>query len=303
MPGTSVEDARRHAEDLRTAVRSARYRVGSRLLGVTISAGVAQLLTSEHMPSLIQRTDKAMYAAKHAGRDCVCWHDGVQVHAWRPVPDQAQPACGPAPQPVPMTPAETPAVAAGSRGIQAAAHGALATLDLDIVEPQNIDLELLNNLNNRTMFCQQVHRRISEFNRGGPAFSTVLLNVDNYTQLARDHGAPAAEMALGVVAQAIRDRVRSMDMVAKYNETTFALILPGAMLRNAVCIGERLRNEIRRTGIMVDGQPVYFTVSLGIVEVADGDEMATHVERASAQLAQASKCGGNRTGFAASVAS
>jgi PleD family two-component response regulator len=92
-------------------------------------------------------------------------------------------------------------------------------------------------------------------------------------------------------------------MVAKYSETTFALILPGALLRNAVCIGERLRKEIRRTGIMMNGQPMCFTVSLGIVEVADGDEMATHVERACAQLAQASKAGGNRTGFVASIAS
>ena len=109
--------------------------------------------------------------------------------------------------------------------------------DIDLRTPENVDLDLLNNLNNKTMFCQQVHRRISEFNRGGSPFSTVLLSVDNYTHLTHEHGVPTAELALGVVAQAIRDRVRSMDMVAKYNETTFALILPGALLRHAVCIG------------------------------------------------------------------
>lgn len=307
MPNTAWEDARVQAERLRIAVHEAQYRTGTSVLNMTISAGVAQLMDAETMESLIQRTDKAMYGAKHAGRNCVCWHDGVQVRAWKaaaqdgPASDERahQSASSAAPPPAPAGPAELSA----QRGISSTDSGPHAMGDIDLRTPEDVDLDLLNNLNNKTMFCQQVHRRISEFHRGGSPFSTVLLSVDNYMHLTHQHGVPTAELALGVVAQAIRDRVRSMDMVAKYNETTFALILPGALLRHAVCIGERLRKEIRRTGIMVNGQPVSFTVSLGVVEVLDGDEMATHVERACAQLAQASRGGGNRTGFTPSIAS
>ncbi len=169
------------------------------------------------------------------------------------------------------------------------------------VEPDAIDLELLGNLNNKTMFCQHVHRRIAEFHRGGATFSTILLGVDNFNQLVADHGLASAELALGVVAQSIRDAVRVMDLVAKYDDRTFGLILPDAELKSAICIGERLRKEVQRFGVMVDDLPIHFTISLGVVEVADGDEMATHLERAAAQLRLAASRGGNRTGFATSA--
>ena len=92
--------------------------------------------------------------------------------------------------------------------------------------------------------------------------------------------------------------LREMDLVARYNDTTFGLVLPKATLRDAVCIGERMRKTIGKTAVLVEGQEVRFTVSLGIVEVADGDEMATLVERARAELGLASTNGGNRSGFA-----
>ena len=152
--------------------------------------------------------------------------------------------------------------------------------DEELLDAAGIDLEVLGNLNNKTMFCQNVHRRISEWNRGGSPFSTILLSIDNYSQLARDYGPQAADLALGVVAQTIRNSVRGMDLVARYDDKTFGLLLPDAVLRNAICIGERLRKDVRRTGIMIEGKTVHFTISLGIVEVSDGDVMASLLERA-----------------------
>ncbi len=301
LPGTPLEEANRYAESLRLAVQDAHYRAGESVLRLTISAGVAQLLPSEDMPSLLHRTDQAMYAAKRANRNRVYFHDGTISRPAPRVADAVQAVDEP-PSCVSMTVMDAPEDPSEASEADATPPCADTPSDVQLLSPANIDLDLLNNLGNKTMFCQHVHRRISEFNRGGPTFSTVLLNIDNYIQLARDYGTPAAELALGVVTQAIRDRIRAMDLVARYNETTFALILPGATLRNAVCIGERLRKEVHRSGILVDGRSVRFTISLGIVEVVDGDEMATHVERAHAQLGQASRDGGNRTGFAVATA-
>lgn len=49
---------------------------------VTVSIGVAQAAENEFPSDLIRRTDAAMYAAKSAGRNCSCQHDG---HATRPL--------------------------------------------------------------------------------------------------------------------------------------------------------------------------------------------------------------------------
>jgi diguanylate cyclase (GGDEF)-like protein len=301
MPKTSLDEARLQAELIRKAVENARFRLEHETLVVTVSAGVAEITPPGDVASLIQRTDEAMYAAKQAGRNCVFLHDGTRLRPSRT--DQAVEPPVPLPTPKLAEPpvAQTPAPARVPNVTRTAKPETEQDSDSFSVDPDSIDLDLLGNLNNKTMFCQHVHRRIAEFNRGGATFSTILLGVDNYNQLIADHGLATAELALGVVAQAIRDAVRVMDLVAKYDDRTFGLILPEAQLRNAICVGERLRKEVHRTGVMIDDEPVRFTISLGIVEVADGDEMATHLERAAAQLRLATSRGGNRTGFAASA--
>jgi diguanylate cyclase len=168
----------------------------------------------------------------------------------------------------------------------------------DVLQASDIDVDLLNNIGNKTMFCQSVHRRIAEFKRGGARFSTLLLCVDNSQELVRSNGEPTWKLVMGVVAQAIRGRLREMDLMARYNEGTFGMILPDASLRNAICVGERLRKTVDNTTIQLDGKMLRFTVSVGAVEVEESDEMATLVERARTQLDKAQNLGGNRTGYA-----
>ncbi len=301
MPETSLDEARLQAELIRKAVENARFRVENESLVVTVSAGVAEVTPPGDVASLIQRTDEALYAAKQAGRNCVFLHDGTRLRASRTDQPQVQPAKAPMPKAAETPPAQPATATRVTTVAKAAKAQDDPNSETHSVRPDSIDLDLLGNLNNKTMFCQHVHRRIAEFNRGGATFSTILMGVDNYNQLIAEHGLATAELALGVVAQAIRDAVRGMDLVAKYDDRTFGLILPEAQLKNAICIGERLRKEVHRTGVMIDEQPIHFTISLGVVEVADGDEMATHLERAAAQLRLASSRGGNRTGFATSA--
>jgi len=73
LPATTHAGALRAAERLREAVREARYDLPERLLPVTLSIGVATLEpeATEAWSSLVARADRALYAAKEAGRDRV----------------------------------------------------------------------------------------------------------------------------------------------------------------------------------------------------------------------------------------
>jgi diguanylate cyclase len=300
MPGVSIEHACRCAENLRETIAKTRFRCGDKGLEVTVSAGVAEVQATEDIVTLVHRTDQAMYAAKHAGRNCVFWHDGITSHPWN------QERAGDSLERNEPVRSATPSVPCNSLEIAdvpvanpLSAEPSVIISQEDLLDASGVDLDSLGNLNNKTMFCQNVHRRISEWNRGGMPFSTILLSIDNYRQLKSDYGMQAAELALGVIAQTIRSSLRGMDLVARYDDETFGLLLPDASLRNAICIGERLRKDVRNTGIAIEGKTLRFTISLGIVEVSEGDVMASLLERAAAQLAQASLRGGNRTGFAA----
>lgn len=76
LPLTDDAHARLTAERLRTAIQHARYSYDGQTMNVTVSCGAAQAQTDEGATSLLRRADEALYAAKDAGRNAVCWHNG-----------------------------------------------------------------------------------------------------------------------------------------------------------------------------------------------------------------------------------
>ncbi|MDE3115713.1 MAG: GGDEF domain-containing protein [Pseudomonadota bacterium] len=72
--GTPLEAAMRLADQIRTGVESKKLvkkSTGDILGTITISIGVAEFDVTEAAPSLIQRADACLYAAKNGGRNCV----------------------------------------------------------------------------------------------------------------------------------------------------------------------------------------------------------------------------------------
>jgi diguanylate cyclase (GGDEF)-like protein len=73
LPETLMSQAQEVAEQLRQRVESLHFSIASHAISATVSIGVAE--ASESMDTifdLIKVADHALYAAKHAGRNCVC---------------------------------------------------------------------------------------------------------------------------------------------------------------------------------------------------------------------------------------
>ncbi len=74
MPGSDLEAAKMAAERLRDAIESAPFALGEGRgeTAITISAGVAQMRKDDDPEQVLARADRALYEAKHAGRNRVC---------------------------------------------------------------------------------------------------------------------------------------------------------------------------------------------------------------------------------------
>jgi diguanylate cyclase (GGDEF)-like protein len=68
IPNTPPSDLRAVAERLRIAVASYDFTVR---MALTISVGVTRMQHHDTPQKMIQRVDRSLYAAKHAGRNCV----------------------------------------------------------------------------------------------------------------------------------------------------------------------------------------------------------------------------------------
>jgi diguanylate cyclase (GGDEF)-like protein len=79
LPATIGMDAQVAARKAVRAVETADLSFGEACLEMTISAGAASAMHDETAEQIIERTDAALYASKHAGRNCAYFHDGASI--------------------------------------------------------------------------------------------------------------------------------------------------------------------------------------------------------------------------------
>ncbi len=259
LPGTPVAGAAAIIERLRQAVESESFACAAGESSVTISLGAAQLTEGEDAAALVRRADAALYAAKEAGRNCACWHDGS---ACRPVGNREKAATEKA--------AETPALPTAGP-TRALCH--------------------------RNEFVLALGRRLAEWRRGGASPAVALVRVDDCPGLTARHGPQASRKALQATAHFLSVTVREMDLVAEYDATTFAFLLPGAGLPDLLRIADRIRQSVARCELAVPAGQFNFTVSIGGAVTMKNDETPTLLWRAEEALDAAVKAGGNSCFF------
>jgi diguanylate cyclase len=87
--------------------------------------------------------------------------------------------------------------------------------------------------------------------------------------------------------------MRDMDHVARLGEDTFSLLLPGALLSDGVAIAERLRQAVERCRLPRKAGTNWFTISVGVVEASEGDDLRRVLQRGRAALQAAANQGRN----------
>ncbi len=79
LSDTPADEAERACARIREMFHARSDWGGVAGLRVTFSAGVAELREDESASSLMQRADLALYQAKSAGRDRICWAEAQSI--------------------------------------------------------------------------------------------------------------------------------------------------------------------------------------------------------------------------------
>ncbi|WIX78012.1 GGDEF domain-containing protein [Amycolatopsis carbonis] len=134
-----------------------------------------------------------------------------------------------------------------------------------------------------------------------PAYSVLVLDLDRFGDVNALHGRRIGDAVLLAIADALRDEVRSADLVGRSGGGEFAVFLPGTKPFDALAIAERIRLRVASTAVALKapyGSPqfAWATVSVGVAaRPADGDT-ADAVFAAAVKAVRRAKAGGrNRT--------
>jgi two-component system cell cycle response regulator len=150
--------------------------------------------------------------------------------------------------------------------------------------------DALTGLRNR----RYVRRHLDGLLRSGASVAVLLIDVDRFKPLNDRYGHAAGDVALKVVADALREHLRAVDIVARYGGEEFMVVMASAGEEEAGAVAERLRAAIADRPIPVPGAMLNLTVSIGTA-ITRGPVSADRLVAASdAALYRAKESGRNR---------
>lgn len=125
--------------------------------------------------------------------------------------------------------------------------------------------------------------------------SILLIDLDRFKQYNDTYGHPAGDKLLRTIAQLLRDRVGSGDLIARYGGEEFAVLLSGISHAQALRDAEALRVAVEAYELVLRQGRTRMTVSIGVAAFPqDGDHPESLFRIADQRLYRAKQQGRNR---------
>jgi diguanylate cyclase len=138
--------------------------------------------------------------------------------------------------------------------------------------------------------------QIAAMEQGEP-LSLLLIDIDHFKRFNDEFGHGVGDQVLRLMGKVLRERVREIDLPARYGGEELIAVLPKADLAVCASIAERIRRAVaecqitrRSTGEILPG----ITVSIGVGQFQLGESMNDLIERCDRGLYRAKKMGRNR---------
>jgi diguanylate cyclase (GGDEF)-like protein len=155
---------------------------------------------------------------------------------------------------------------------------------------------------NRRAFAQMAKKEVALAKRLGLPLSVLMMDLDHFKQINDRLGHPGGDAILcRFVAVASRE-LRGEDLFSRFGGEEFIALLPGSTAIQAIAAAERLRTafSVEAADALPSGQKLPFpvTVSTGVAQLRDGEDLESAIWRADAALYRAKGLGRNRSELA-----
>jgi diguanylate cyclase (GGDEF)-like protein len=167
----------------------------------------------------------------------------------------------------------------------------------DLLRREAVDAALrdrVTGLYTRGHFDDQLRREVDLSNREHREFALVMIALDPPSEAVRARGEAAQNRVLESLGRLLRGNTRAMDASCRVRDDRFAVLLSGVGLATAHSRMEGLRRQCATQIVVLDGDELGFTVSMGVASyphtAGSQEELMSACERA---LVQAQSRGGN----------
>ncbi|PXX50952.1 MULTISPECIES: GGDEF domain-containing protein [Aquitalea] len=124
----------------------------------------------------------------------------------------------------------------------------------------------------------------------------IMFDIDFFKKINDVYGHAIGDKVLFCFGQRVQSRLRSSDVLSRYGGEEFIAILPGADLKTALEIAERIRMDIEHHELLAD-PPISITVSLGVSVFEQNESIDDLINKVDACLYRAKNNGRNQVWF------
>ena len=149
--------------------------------------------------------------------------------------------------------------------------------------------DALTGLRNYRHFHELLLLEVQRARRMQYPVGLLMMDLDHFKLVNDRHGHPVGDLALEQVAERLRKRLRSTDVIARIGGEEFAAILPGDSLDEVAVVAEKLRQAVEELpplqgGLVAGVESTSVTLSVGgtslTPDVADAQLLLTCADRA-----------------------
>ena len=248
LPATYATEAIDVGDRARKTIESSCYRFEGLALRLTVSVGVSQLTPGDDGAAILERADAALYASKHAGRNCTHYHDGKSCeHIGVP----------------PEGPGLTRPLLDGGTS--------------------DIYTDELTGLPRAQVLTRELKRRVEEARRYDTPLTLMIVQVDDFTSIQK-LGQQVEKKIISILSETIDAVLRSSDLIARFHADQLGVLMPSTRIDAAVTPAKRIQSFVSAQN--TEALPTRLTVSIGIAEWNSSDSAETLVERVAEALSQ-----------------
>ena len=162
--------------------------------------------------------------------------------------------------------------------------------------PEPAERDGLTKLYNRRYFDERLEREIERARRYGRKVTCLMMDVDDFPELAEKHGHRAGDRILSALGDILLSGTRCSDIIARYGAQEFALLLPETSGGDARALADRLRTAFSNHVFQCGDDEFSATLSCGVATYPDhARDSDTLVRMANSAIFQSKSEGGNAT--------
>ncbi|MBX7255775.1 MAG: diguanylate cyclase [Candidatus Hydrogenedentes bacterium] len=132
----------------------------------------------------------------------------------------------------------------------------------------------LTGLRNRRFLLERLQEEVEEAHRYDYPVSCVVFDVDEVRAVDEELGPVSLDDLLVELAMSLRNHSRTFDVLARYDGTLFAVVLPHTPMEQAVSYASKILHEMDSTTFSDPSFPTEVRMSAGIVSCQNGSALS-----------------------------